>query len=49
LMKDPSIENIFLSTLTRQPTLQEKSALRQLSPADIVWAVINSNEFLFIQ
>ena len=49
LMKDPSIENIFLSTLTRLPTLQEKSALRQLSAADIVWAVINSNEFLFIQ
>ncbi|TLD68632.1 DUF1549 domain-containing protein [Phragmitibacter flavus] len=50
------VESVFLSILNRRPTLTEKDIARQElaahgddAYADIIWALINTREFYFIQ
>jgi len=50
------VETVFLSVLNRRPTLTEKDIARQELAAhgdeaygDIIWALINTREFYFIQ
>ncbi|RBP47742.1 SLA1 Homology Domain 1 (SHD1) protein [Roseimicrobium gellanilyticum] len=48
-------ETIFLSILNRKPTLREKDIAKRVTAegengyADMIWALINSREFCFIQ
>jgi hypothetical protein len=48
-------EAIFLSVLNRKPTLREKDIAKRVTAegengyADMIWALINSREFCFIQ
>jgi hypothetical protein len=48
-------ETIFLSLLSRKPTLREKDIAKRVTAegengyADMIWALINSREFCFIQ
>jgi len=53
---DSMIDTIYLSVLSRYPTLQEKSLLRDEiavsgddAPRSIVWALLNTQQFLFVQ
>lgn len=56
-VKSPSekVESLFLSVLSRRPTMQEKEiAKRTLAMGDdgyanMIWALINTREFIFIQ
>lgn len=50
------VEAVFLSILNRRPTLQEKDISRQAiaahgdeAYADIIWSLINTREFYFVQ
>lgn len=50
------VEAVFLSILNRRPTLQEKDISRQAiaahgdeAYADIIWSLINTREFYFLQ
>ena len=47
--KSPSdkVEIIFKSILSRKPTLMEKSIFVKASDDDLIWALINTNEFKF--
>ena len=54
--KDSQIETAFLSILNRKPTSKEKSLVKSSLKGsgdnfykDIVWVLVNSHEFLFIQ
>ena len=40
-------EHIFLSILSRQANIQENTILQKSETNDVVWALINSREFLF--
>lgn len=53
---DEVIDTIYLSTLTRRATEEEKNMLRpvitentQRGRGDVLWAVLNTRQFLFIQ
>jgi Protein of unknown function (DUF1549)/Protein of unknown function (DUF1553) len=52
---DETIDAIYLSTLTRHATAEEKEMLRPIATAssegkgDILWSVLNTRQFLFIQ
>lgn len=56
-VKSPSekVEALFMSVLSRRPTMQEKDiAKRALSSGDdgyanMIWALINTREFIFVQ
>jgi hypothetical protein len=57
-VKDPSekVERMFMSIMNRRPTLQEKDiSKRELSASgeegysNMIWALINTREFIFIQ
>lgn len=56
-VRDPSakVETIFLSVMSRKPTVNEKDiAKRALAQgedgyANMIWALINTREFMFIQ
>lgn len=56
-VKNPSdkVEALFLSVLSRRPTMQEKEiAKRTLATGDdgyanMIWALINTREFIFVQ
>ena len=41
------VEMVFKSIINRKPTLLEKSIFAKASDADLVWALINTNEFRF--
>jgi hypothetical protein len=43
------IDNVFKSILSRKPTIQEKSYFVKASDEDLIWALINTNEFKFSQ
>ncbi|WP_156345902.1 hypothetical protein [Verrucomicrobium spinosum] len=51
-----AIDTIYLSTLSRRATEEEKAVLRpmveqnpQEGRGDILWTVLNTRQFLFIQ
>ncbi len=56
---DEVLDELFLSTLTRLPTSEERALLREAFPTDgrdrraavedVLWSVLNTKEFLFIQ
>ena len=53
---DSMIDTSYLSVLSRYPTLQEKNLLRDEiavsgddAPRSIVWALLNTQQFLFVQ
>jgi hypothetical protein len=56
-VRDPSekVEAMFLSIMNRKPTMNEKDiAKRNLAQgedgyANMIWALINTREFMFIQ
>lgn len=57
-VRDPSekVERMFMTIMNRRPTLQEKDiAKRELSAsgedgyANMIWALINTREFIFVQ
>ncbi|HCN76772.1 MAG TPA: hypothetical protein DIT13_06210 [Verrucomicrobiales bacterium] len=57
-VKDPSekVERMFMTIMNRRPTLQEKDiAKRELSASgeeaysNMIWALINTREFIFVQ
>jgi hypothetical protein len=41
------VEIIFKSILSRKPTLAEKAAFADCADADVIWALVNTNEFKF--
>jgi hypothetical protein len=41
------IEMIFKATLSRKPTIEEKSQFANVPDDDIIWALINTNQFKF--
>jgi hypothetical protein len=43
------VEAIYLALLTRQPTAAEKARLKDASTEDIVFALLNGQQFLFVQ
>ena len=42
-----ALDQLYLRTLTREPTESEKQLCRDQTPEAIVFALINSNEFFF--
>ena len=53
---DAIIDTIYLSTMTRRATEEEKQALRPMlaksrieGAGDVLWTVLNTRQFLFIQ
>lgn len=56
---DEVLDELFLTTLTRLPTSEERALLREAFPTDgrdrrtavedVLWSVLNTKEFLFIQ
>jgi hypothetical protein len=53
---DVALDELFLATLTRLPTAEERAAFaenragkkdRQAAYADVLWALVNTNEFIF--
>jgi len=57
-VKDPSekVERMFMTIMNRRPTIQEKDiAKRELSSSgeeaysNMIWALINTREFIFVQ
>lgn len=42
------IEIIFKTILSRKPTIAEKSAFKDCADADVIWALVNTNEFKFL-
>jgi hypothetical protein len=43
------VEAIYLALLTRKPTAAEKARLKDASTEDIVFALLNGQQFLFVQ
>lgn len=41
------VEIIFKTILSRKPTLAEKAAFADCADADVIWALVNTNEFKF--
>jgi hypothetical protein len=56
-VKNPAdkAEAVFLSLLNRKPTLREKDIAKRVTAegeqgyADMIWALVNSREFCFVQ
>jgi hypothetical protein len=52
---DEAIDAIYLSTLSRHATAEEKALLAPVAAAgnegkgDVLWTVLNTRQFLFIQ
>lgn len=46
-----AVEALYLSFLSRAPTSEEKSVISQdgIEPAELIWLLMNTREFLFIQ
>jgi hypothetical protein len=42
-------EAIYLAILTRKPTAAENARLANVKPADLIYALLNTKQFLFIQ
>jgi hypothetical protein len=43
------MEVVYLALLTRKPTEAEKAKLAGLSTEDVVYALLNGQQFLFVQ
>ena len=43
------MEAIYLALLTRKPTEAQKAKLAGLSTEDVVYALLNGQQFLFVQ
>ncbi|HET6424677.1 MAG TPA: DUF1553 domain-containing protein, partial [Planctomycetaceae bacterium] len=56
---DELLDELFLTTLSRYPTAEERTLLREAFPADgqdrraaiedVLWSVLNTKEFLYVQ
>jgi hypothetical protein len=47
LIKNLSKNDLFLSTLTRNPTINERDVISKTEENDLIWSLINTREFLF--
>lgn len=45
---DQQIDIVFKAALSRPPTIKEKSVFSKAKDDDLIWAIINTNEFKFL-